>query len=130
MEKAENSVQIDNLAEGTYHQVAIGAQPKRKHFFSPLDPAYADAVHKDAETVEYTEEEEVCFTSLLQKLHLLMSCGRDMLNGRSIKQSSLWWFAGELFFVFFGRRRALDDPSFSYVCKFVHSSSATATLLS
>jgi len=64
MEKAENPVQIDNLAEGTYHQVAIGAQPKRKHFFSPLDPAYADAVHKDAETVEYTEEEEVCFTSL------------------------------------------------------------------
>ncbi|KAJ7846439.1 hypothetical protein B0H14DRAFT_2772903, partial [Mycena olivaceomarginata] len=29
-----------------------------KHFFSPLDPAYADAVNRDAETVEFTEAEE------------------------------------------------------------------------
>jgi len=60
MEKVESSVQLDNFMEGTYHQLALGGQAKRKHIFSPLDAVYATAVHKDAETVEYTLEEEVC----------------------------------------------------------------------
>lgn len=46
--------------EGTYHQSQMSvSKPKRKHFFSPLDPSYADAVHRDAATVEYSAEEEV-----------------------------------------------------------------------
>jgi hypothetical protein len=45
--------------DGDYHQSQLGPKPSRKHFFSPLDPAYADAVNRDAETVEFTEAEEV-----------------------------------------------------------------------
>ncbi|KAF5325017.1 hypothetical protein D9619_009573 [Psilocybe cf. subviscida] len=44
--------------EGTVHQLALGPKPKRKHFFSALDPSYADAVHQDAESVHFTPEEE------------------------------------------------------------------------
>ncbi|TFK31426.1 MFS general substrate transporter [Crucibulum laeve] len=44
--------------DGTNHQSLLGPKPRRKHFFSPLDPGYADAIHKDAEEVVYTEEEE------------------------------------------------------------------------
>ncbi|KAJ7057141.1 MFS general substrate transporter [Mycena amicta] len=44
--------------EGTYYQSLLGPTAKRAHFFSPLDQNYADACHRDAETVEYTEEEE------------------------------------------------------------------------
>ncbi|KAJ7135487.1 MFS general substrate transporter [Mycena crocata] len=44
--------------EGDYHQSQLGPKPTRKHFFSPLDPGYADAVNRDAETVEFTEAEE------------------------------------------------------------------------
>ncbi|KAJ7481694.1 MFS general substrate transporter [Mycena latifolia] len=43
---------------GEYHQSQLGPKPTRKHFFSPLDPGYAEAVNLDAETVEYTEAEE------------------------------------------------------------------------
>ena len=46
-------------SEGTAYQALQGPKPHRKHFFSPLDQAYADAVHRDAETVVYTAEEEV-----------------------------------------------------------------------
>ncbi|KAJ6550729.1 MFS general substrate transporter [Mycena sp. CBHHK59/15] len=45
-------------AAGEYHQAQLGARPTRAHFFSPLDPGYADAVNRDAEGVEYTEAEE------------------------------------------------------------------------
>ncbi|KAF9029572.1 MFS general substrate transporter [Hymenopellis radicata] len=44
--------------EGTAHQAALGPKPKRKYFFSPLDSTYADAVNLDAETVEFTPEED------------------------------------------------------------------------
>jgi len=47
--------------EGTSHQSELGPKAKRKHFFAPLDPAHADAVNKDAELVEFTEDEEVYF---------------------------------------------------------------------
>lgn len=45
--------------EGTFHQAQLAFKVTRKHFFSPLDPSYADAVQRDAETVQYTLEEEV-----------------------------------------------------------------------
>lgn len=45
--------------EGTYHQAQMSFKPSRKHFFSPLDSSYADAVHRDAETVQFTPQEEV-----------------------------------------------------------------------
>ncbi|KAG7451677.1 MFS general substrate transporter [Guyanagaster necrorhizus] len=46
--------------EGTAHQNALGPVPKRrlKQFLSPLDSAYAAAVNADAETVEFTPEED------------------------------------------------------------------------
>lgn len=45
--------------EGTYHQAQFDFKVKRKHFFSPLDASYAEAVHRDAERVQFTPEEEV-----------------------------------------------------------------------
>ncbi|OBZ66887.1 hypothetical protein A0H81_13333 [Grifola frondosa] len=46
--------------EGTFHQLQVASEGKavRKHFFSPPDGALAEAVHRDAANVEYTEEEE------------------------------------------------------------------------
>jgi hypothetical protein len=44
---------------GTLYQNVIGTKAPRKHFFSPLDPTLADAVHQDAETVQYSPEDEV-----------------------------------------------------------------------
>ncbi|OCH88702.1 MFS general substrate transporter [Obba rivulosa] len=46
------------LAEGSFYQEQVGKKPRRKHFFSPLDGVLAEAVHKDATRVEYTEAEE------------------------------------------------------------------------
>ena len=53
----EARVEASN-AQGTFYQGALGERVKRRHFFSPLDREVADAVHKDAETVEFTEAEE------------------------------------------------------------------------
>jgi hypothetical protein len=53
----------DNI-EGTFYQSQLGSQAKRRHFFGSLDQAYADAVHKDAETVLYTDKEEVSCSSV------------------------------------------------------------------
>lgn len=55
----ERSMSEHSNTEGTQNQAALGPKPRRKHFFSPLDPAYADAVHRDAESVEFSPEEEV-----------------------------------------------------------------------
>ena len=57
--EVEKSLSEHTNKDGTLHQSELGPKPKRKHFFSPLDPAYADAVHRDAESVEYSAEEEV-----------------------------------------------------------------------
>ncbi|KAG6840846.1 hypothetical protein C0991_003793 [Blastosporella zonata] len=46
------------LGEGTFYQTQLGLKPTRKHFFAPIDSTYAEAVNRDAETVEYTDEEE------------------------------------------------------------------------
>ncbi|KAG6810719.1 hypothetical protein H0H92_010601 [Tricholoma furcatifolium] len=43
---------------GTFHQEQLGFKPTRRHIFAPWDSAYADAVHQDAATVHYTEQEE------------------------------------------------------------------------
>lgn len=48
--------------DGTFYQTQAALQPsarKRKHFFSPPPPQLSEAVNRDAETVEYTREEEV-----------------------------------------------------------------------
>ncbi|KAL7284659.1 hypothetical protein ACG7TL_001956 [Trametes sanguinea] len=47
------------IAEGTFHQARVAGQVRRKHFFSPPDAALAEAVNRDADNVEFTEEEEV-----------------------------------------------------------------------
>ncbi|KAF9564096.1 MFS general substrate transporter [Agrocybe pediades] len=57
-EVEEKSTSEHSNKEGTLHQSELGPKAHRKHFFSPLDPAYADAVHRDAESVEYTADEE------------------------------------------------------------------------
>lgn len=53
------SVRDSAFADGTYHQSQVGDKPVRRHFFSPPDGALADAVNRDADEVEFTEEEEV-----------------------------------------------------------------------
>ena len=48
--------------EGIFYQLQAEQQQaarRRKHFFSPPPPILADAVNKDADSVEYTPEEEV-----------------------------------------------------------------------
>lgn len=49
----------DVAGQGTLNLEEVGTKPKRKHFFSPLDPALANAVRRDAEAVQFTEAEEV-----------------------------------------------------------------------
>jgi hypothetical protein len=59
---------------GTLHQNAIGDKAKRRHFFSPLDLSWAEAVHKDAEDVQYTPEEEVSRCWNFGVAFVLMGC--------------------------------------------------------
>ncbi|KAL0581030.1 hypothetical protein V5O48_001024 [Marasmius crinis-equi] len=59
IEKSSNaSANKPHTTEGSAHQDSLGPKAKRRHFFSPLDRAYADAVHEDAKTVEFTPEED------------------------------------------------------------------------
>ncbi|CAK5263390.1 unnamed protein product [Mycena citricolor] len=46
------------LSDGVYHQSRLGPKATRKHFFSPLDRSYAEAVNLDAEGVEFDQAEE------------------------------------------------------------------------
>ncbi|KAL4259179.1 hypothetical protein AB1N83_007018 [Pleurotus pulmonarius] len=48
----------DSNEDGTFHQLQLGPKAKREHFFSSLDPASADAVHRDAQSVQFTELDE------------------------------------------------------------------------
>ena len=59
MDEDQVKRQAQEAQLGTLHQNAIGHKARKRFFFSPLDPASAEAVHKDAETVQYTPEEEV-----------------------------------------------------------------------
>lgn len=75
LEKIQVSTSASHNAEGSYYQSQLGPKPKRKHFFSSLDPSYANAVNRDAETVEFTAQEDVCpiRSEAVVKSHL-MSC--------------------------------------------------------
>ncbi|CDO68592.1 hypothetical protein BN946_scf184996.g23 [Trametes cinnabarina] len=57
-EEAGPVVKDSAIVEGTFHQAKVAGKVRRKHFFSPPDAALAEAVNKDADNVEYTEEEE------------------------------------------------------------------------
>ncbi|KAJ8700835.1 hypothetical protein PTI98_003822 [Pleurotus ostreatus] len=58
VEKGFGSEPNESNEDGTFHQQQLGPKAKRKHFFSSLDPAYADAVHRDAQSVQFTELDE------------------------------------------------------------------------
>lgn len=59
LETAEKGPGNEPNEDGTFHQLQLGPKAKRKHFFSSLDPAFADAVHRDAQSVQFTELDEV-----------------------------------------------------------------------
>ena len=60
MSEAPEARPSESLQDGTYHQNALGVKKTTKaSLISPLDPDYADAVHKDAANVVFSEEEEV-----------------------------------------------------------------------
>ncbi|KAG6878850.1 hypothetical protein C0992_007159 [Termitomyces sp. T32_za158] len=46
-------------AQGTFFQEQLGIKSTRKYFFAPVDLAHAEAVYRDAEKVEYSDEDEV-----------------------------------------------------------------------
>jgi len=81
--------------EGTAYQSELGPKAKRKHFFSPLDAAYAEAVHKDAEFVEFTPEEEVRSASLISMTmaDLTRHCS-EQSEKRSTRLCFHWLYAG------------------------------------
>ncbi|KAG9226845.1 hypothetical protein CCMSSC00406_0003482 [Pleurotus cornucopiae] len=58
VEKGFGNESNESNEDGTFHQQQLGPKAKRKHFFSSLDPAYADAVHRDAQSVQFTELDE------------------------------------------------------------------------
>jgi hypothetical protein len=83
--------------EGTFHQSQLGPKAKRKHFFSPLDQAYSDAVHKDAETVVFTEKEEVNQSSGFTLTSNRLTCvyfSSTRLRGRLTTPCFLSLFSG------------------------------------
>lgn len=62
--------------EGTLHQAALGPRIKQRYFFSALDHTVADAVHKDAEEVEFTEAEEKAVRRKIDRRVLSLVIGR------------------------------------------------------
>lgn len=77
MEKDVEEARVEaSNAEGTLHQAALGPRVKQRHFFSALDREVADAVHKDAETVEFTEEEERVVRKKIDRRVLSLVIGR------------------------------------------------------
>ncbi|OJT07696.1 hypothetical protein TRAPUB_1437 [Trametes pubescens] len=59
VEEGPVMVQDSALSEGTFHQAQVAGIAERKHFFSPPDASLAEAVNRDADNVEFTEDEEV-----------------------------------------------------------------------
>ena len=47
------------FADGTFHQSQLSLDAVKQGFFARPDAAVAEAVNKDADTVEFTEAEEV-----------------------------------------------------------------------
>lgn len=67
-------------ADGTHYQSQLGEKLRRRNFFSPLDTTVADAVHKDAEFVEYTEEEERSVRKKIDRRVLSLVIGSYLFN--------------------------------------------------
>ncbi|EPT00545.1 hypothetical protein FOMPIDRAFT_1036697 [Fomitopsis schrenkii] len=81
MEKDVEEARVEaSNAEGTLHQAALGPRVKQRHFFSALDREVADAVHKDAETVEFTEEEERVVRKKIDRRVLSLVIGSYLFN--------------------------------------------------
>ncbi|KAJ3570815.1 hypothetical protein NP233_g4155 [Leucocoprinus birnbaumii] len=102
---------------GSFHQEATVSRAKRHFFFSPLDQNLADAVHKDAERVQYTPEEErkvrrkidntvlplVIVSESAQSLHgehqTLIVNQFDRTNMSAITTNQKWTIALSIFYV-------------------------------
>ncbi|EED84141.1 predicted protein [Postia placenta Mad-698-R] len=64
VQKDVEECRVEDLnTQGTLYQLKLGGKAQKRHFFSPLEQDVADAVHKDAETVVYSQEEEVSMQS-------------------------------------------------------------------
>jgi hypothetical protein len=76
IEKTARTIKVEEQsnAEGSFHQGLLGGKANTS-LFKPLDGAFMDAVHRDAESVVYTPEEEVCSLSILPS----SSCSQDLL---------------------------------------------------
>lgn len=74
-------VQDSTLSEGTFHQAQVAGIAKRKHFFSPPDASLAEAVNRDADNVEFTEEEEVCPRAFISMARI-EPVRRELCGGR------------------------------------------------
>ncbi|PPQ92545.1 hypothetical protein CVT25_010378 [Psilocybe cyanescens] len=92
--------------EGILHQSELGPKAHRKHFFSPLDPAYADAVNRDAESVEYTQDEERAVRKKIDNIVLpLVVCSGnahviDAFNSNfGITNNNKWTLVLSIFYV-------------------------------
>ncbi|KZT09099.1 uncharacterized protein LAESUDRAFT_537947 [Laetiporus sulphureus 93-53] len=70
----------DPNTEGTLFQSRLGDKARRRHFFSPLDKSIAEAVHKDAETVEFTEAEERAMRRKIDRRVLSLIIGSYLFN--------------------------------------------------
>ncbi|OSD00480.1 MFS general substrate transporter [Trametes coccinea BRFM310] len=68
------------IAEGTFHQARVAGQVRRKHFFSPPDAALAEAVNRDADNFEFTEEEEKAVRRKIDLRVLTLVVSRYLVN--------------------------------------------------
>jgi hypothetical protein len=55
---SSGSVSASEEQSGFFYQDQLDQKHTRQHFFSPLDPSYAQAVKLDAEKVLFTVEED------------------------------------------------------------------------
>ncbi|KAH9910536.1 MFS general substrate transporter [Fomitopsis serialis] len=70
----------DPNTEGTRFQAALGERARRRQFFSRLDTEVADAVNKDAETVEFTADEEKTVRRKIDRRVLSLVIGSYLFN--------------------------------------------------
>ncbi|KAH9912232.1 MFS general substrate transporter [Amylocystis lapponica] len=92
-------------AEGTFYQSQV-PKAKRRNFFAQTDNTRADAVHKDAETVEYTEEEERIVRRKIDKtvLTLVIFSGNAHIlpafnENFGVTSNNKWTLALSIFYV-------------------------------
>ncbi|KAF8826959.1 hypothetical protein HHX47_DHR5000929 [Lentinula edodes] len=94
--RLSSSLPSDAEMEGTARQNELGPKLKRAHFFSPLDPAVAEAVNKDAETVEYTPEEDTERTcKKFGNAHVITAFNENF----GITDNQKWTLALSIFYV-------------------------------